>query len=182
VVEKAEELEQLGVYFITGEINEEMITPICKDILLKKFDREKFKRNKLTFVINSNGGELESTFSLLEIMKYSGFEIETVGIGVVFSSALLILMSGTPGKRKVSKDTTLMSHAYSWGWESGSYNELFERRKIEDFVYERYEGIYKKCTKLSIEKIRKELLGSTDCWLTPLEAKKFGIIDAIIAN
>jgi len=174
-------IEDLGVYFITGSIDSDLVEPICRDLLYKKYSKS-FEADKITFIINSEGGSVEDVFSLLDIVNFTRFKLETVATGCAFSAAFFLLISGTKGMRKMTADTLLMSHNFRWGNEGEKYPELLSRRPAEDFINKRIEKLYVRATGMPLSKVKKTLLLDTDVWLSPQEAKKFNVIDHIIGR
>ena len=81
--------------------------------------------------------------------------------------------------RYASKSAQIMSHQYAAG-SSGKEHELYGRVKSFEQTSEWMVDHYKECTGLSEKKIRKELLGPTDVWLSPQEALSFNIIDQVV--
>ena len=87
-------------------------------------------------------------------------------------------MSGEKGSRFLTPNTSILSHQFSWGsW--GKEHELFAATKAFDIVTEQMINHYKKCTGLTVKKIREVLLPPEDRWLTAKEALKLNICDGI---
>jgi ATP-dependent protease ClpP protease subunit len=113
------------------------------------------------------------------MMLGSKIPVNTVAIGCAASMGFLIFISG---KNRISTpNTTFLSHQYSLLNEGGKYHELLAGRKDQDFIAERFIEMYKKfCSKkITDKKIREELLGKSDCYLTPKEVLDLGFCDEI---
>jgi len=142
---------------------------------LMKKDRPKLMK----MLINSPGGEVSSAFALIDTMKGSKIPIYTYGLGEIASSGLLTFIAGERGHRYITRNTSILSHQYSWGsW--GKEHELHARVKEFDNTQTRMLEHYKKCTGLSEKDVRKYLLPPEDVWLTAKEAIKYGIADQIV--
>jgi ATP-dependent Clp protease protease subunit len=67
------------------------------------------KKKELLLMICSEGGAMESAFALIDVMRASSIPIKTVGLGSVASSALLIFLAGTPGRRMLTPNTSILA-------------------------------------------------------------------------
>ena len=169
-------LEKSGVYLLMGDIGVETCKPAIEWILRNELSEDPWSEMKL--FINSPGGALSDAFALIDVMRGATCKISTIGIGEIASAGLLIFMSGTKGKRLLTPNTSILSHQFSWSsW--GKEHELFAATKAFDIVTQQMVNHYKKCTGLTVKKIREVLLPPEDRWLTAKEALKLGICDEI---
>ena len=132
--------------------------------------------------ISTHGGTASDMFSIIDVMesiKETTCDIETIGIGKVMSAGVPILAAGTPGKRRIGKNCRVMLHSVMAGTGGTIFsmeNELEEIKWIQDS--------YIKClasyTKLTAAKIRKILKTQKDTYFSAEEAIKMGIADEII--
>ena len=162
-------------FFLSGEVNDGAFQSISSWILKQNKDG---KSKELTLIINSVGGSVYSGFGIIDMMLGSKIPINTVAIGCAASMGFLIFISG---KNRISTpNTTFLSHQYS-SLYGGKYHELLANRKDQDFLAERFVEMYKKfCRKkITDKKIREELLGKSDCYLTPKEVLDLGFCDEI---
>ena len=136
------------------------------------------KPKYLQIVINSGGGDLNSAFAAIDVMKGSTIPIYTIGLGCVASAAFAIFIAGKKGYRTLTPNTSIMSHQYTWG-TYGKEHELFATVKEYELTTKRMLQHYKKCTGLTEKKIREHLLPPQDVWLSAAEAKKLGLCDSI---
>lgn len=132
----------------------------------------------LNLIINSPGGDLNVAFSIIDFIRGSHIPVRTIGTGQIASAGLMIFISGKSGFRSLTKNTSIMSHTWSWG-HFGKSHELIAATKEYDLTSERMMAHYKKCTKLSEKQINKYLLPKQDVYLSAEEAKEFGICDVI---
>ena len=173
----ASDLFQRGVHVFMGEVTMETMSPIINWIVSANFTKEK-KHKELTLGICSPGGDLNTCFALVDVMKGSKIPIRTIGMGMIASCGLVMFISGTKGRRILTPNTSILSHQYSWG-SFGKEHELFAQIKEYDLTTERMIAHYKKCTGLSEKEIREYLLPASDVWLSAKEAKKLGLCDEI---
>jgi len=168
-------LEKHGVMMLMDEIKSESVKPVIEWILKNNLSLNQFER--LTLIINSNGGSVTDAFALIDTMKGSGVPISTVGLGDISSSGLMIFMAGEKGHRILTPNASILSHQYSWGkW--GKEHELLTASRGFDLTSEMIMNHYIKCTGMTEKKIRQNLLPH-DVWLSAKEAKKYGICDKI---
>ena len=170
------DLEKAGICLFMGDVDESSCKETIEFILKQNISPRKLKR--LQLMICSNGGDVPSTFALIDVMKASKIPIHTIGLGVIASCGLLLFIAGEPGYRILTPNTSILSHQYSWG-SYGKEHELFAQVKEFELSTERMISHYKKCTGLDEEKIRKHLLPPEDRWLSAKEAKKLNICDSV---
>ena len=133
----------------------------------------------IRLVINSQGGELQSGFALIDVMEASRIPIWTYGIGSLCSAALTIFITGDKGNRYITKNTSILSHQFSWA-SYGKEHELIASVKEIDLTQKRLMEHYKKHTKMAEANIRKLLLPPEDVWLSAEDAVKFKLADKIM--
>lgn len=170
-------LSDSGIFFIWGEINNINIYPAVQFILEKNIQPNNL--SELRLIINSPGGNLTDAMALVDIMKLSSLPIQTIGLGQIASSGLLIFMSGTRGRRSVTTNTSIMSHQFSTEM-AGKEHELFAISKEIEDVKRRLISLYMAGSGLSKKNVLKYLLPPTDVWLNAKEAVELGIADRII--
>jgi ATP-dependent Clp protease, protease subunit len=171
------DLENHGIFLLYDEITIENTSEAIKFILKSNLSKNKLKN--LTLIINSSGGDLNSSFALIDIMKGSKIPIYTIGLGEISSASLLIFMSGERGHRLITPNTSILSHQFTWGKE-GKEHELLAALKEFNLTSERMLNHYKKCTKLSEKKIKEVLMPPTDVYLDAKEAVSYNIADQVI--
>jgi ATP-dependent Clp protease protease subunit len=175
--EPARLLQEAGMYVFMGEVNDDAIRPIIEWILVENHVVRK-KKKELLLMICSEGGAMESAFALIDVMRASSIPIKTVGLGSVASSALLIFLAGTPGRRMLTPNTSILSHQYSWG-SDGKHHELFAMTKEFGLAQQRMMDHYRMTTGLDEEVIKQRLLPASDVYLSAEEALALGICDFI---
>ena len=169
-------LRSNGHFLFTFPVNAMTVHPVMDWILTENLAEE--KHEFLHLFINSPGGSVVDSFALTDIMEASSIPIRTTGIGCIASCGLLIFMAGEKGNRVITPNTAILSHQFSAGM-LGKQHELLASTKRFNQVGEQLMRHYRKHTKLSTTKIRKELMPAEDRWLTPKEALKFNLADKI---
>jgi len=160
------------IYLFMSSVNDESCRDLISFIIAKNLEKPKAKY--LQLIINSNGGDLNAAFAVIDIMRGSPIAIRTVGLGMIASAAFAIFIAGEKGHRTLTPNTSIMSHQYTWG-SYGKEHELFSTVREYELTTERMLVHYKKCTGLNEKQIREYLLPPHDVWLSGKEAKKLGI-------
>ena len=171
-------LEDNHYYLFNEDFNRKSTGELIKFII----ERNLMPANKpkmMKLIINSPGGELTSAFALIDTMKGSKIPIYTYGLGEICSCGLLTFIAGEKGKRFITKNTSILSHQFTWG-NFGKEHELMATVKEFGNTKDRIIEHYKKCTGLSEKQIKTYLLPPEDVWLSAKEAVKYGIADEIV--
>jgi ATP-dependent Clp protease protease subunit len=171
-------LYESGVMYFADGFTNESTKPVVNWIIEKNLLPDSERPKELTLIINSPGGSVHAAFALIDTMKGSAIPVKTVGLGMIASCGLLTFMAGAKGKRILTRNTSILSHQYSWG-SGGKEHELFARVKEFELSTERMIEHYKRCTGMTEKKIREFLLPAEDVWLSAEEAVKHGIADKI---
>jgi ATP-dependent Clp protease protease subunit len=166
-----------GMFVFMGEVDAENIKPVIEWVLHENYVSKK-KKKELLLMICSEGGDTAAAFALIDVMHSSRVHIKTVGLGQIASAGLLIFLAGSPGRRILTPNTSILSHQFSWG-SDGKAHELFATMKEFDLTHKRMLAHYRHTTGLDDEKIRTTLLPPHDVWLSAEEALALNICDAI---
>jgi len=137
--------------------------------------------SEIRMIINSVGGDLTAAMALTDVMEASSIPIWTYGLGCICSAALIVFITGQKGKRFITKNTSILSHQFSWGMV-GKEHELVASVREIDLTKKRVFDHYKKHTKQTDAAIKKHLLPAEDCWLSGQEAVKWGLADNIMKS
>lgn len=164
------------IIFLGSDVNEASANTVVAQLLfLQAQDPDK----DIYFYINSPGGSVYDALAIYDTIQYVTNDVQTVGIGVQASAAAFLLSSGTKGKRFVLPNSTVMIHQPSSGTRGKVTDQeidLRESLRIKHLL----EGIMAKNTGQKPEKIHEDM--ERDKWLTAEEAKKYGLVDDIIAS
>lgn len=166
-----------SVYYLTGEISEDSITPVIRWIMYENLEVRDGKN--LTLYINSTGGDLYQAFALIDVIKQSRHTISTVALGACMSAAFLIFAAGSKGQRFASKNTSFMCHQFSESMDN-KYHDLKATMKENDTCNQRMIDILKDATGLTPSKIKAKLLPASDVYLTSEETINLGIADKLM--
>ncbi len=170
-------LNDHGIMVLMDVVNNDSIKPVIEWVLHENHVKKK-KLKELLLMICSNGGEIESAFALIDVMKSSKIPIKTVGLGSIASCGLLIFLAGSRGRRVLTPNTSILSHQFSWGSE-GKAHELFATVKEFELCQQRMVALYRQSTGLDDETIKKVLLPPQDVYLSANEALDYHICDHV---
>ncbi|XP_015902129.1 ATP-dependent Clp protease proteolytic subunit 2, mitochondrial [Ziziphus jujuba] len=127
--------------------------------------------------INSPGGHVTAGLAIYDTMQYIRSPISTICLGQAASMGSLLLAAGTKGERRSLPNATVMVHQPSGGY-SGQAKDMTIHTKQIVRVWDSLNALYSKHTGQSVEIIQKNM--DRDYFMTPEEAKEFGIIDEVI--
>lgn len=115
--------------------------------------------------------------AIYDTMQYIRSPINTICLGQAASMGSLLLAAGTKGERRSLPNATIMIHQPSGGY-SGQAKDMTIHTKQIVRVWDSLNQLYAKHTGQSVETIQKNM--DRDYFMTPEEAKEFGIIDEVI--
>ncbi len=183
IIDNEEEAE-VNMY---GEVVSEIPTDWWGDriegmyIVLADFlnDMERLKsKSKVTFHINSPGGEVFAGISIYNRMREFKGIVSTVVDGLAASAASIIAQGGTKGHRKVCNGSLTMIHGAS-SFMFGRYNanELKDSISQLNAIDKSIAEIYAASTGLDREKVKGMLAKTT--WMSAQDAVDNGFADEI---
>lgn len=162
------------IIMVTGPIEPNMANIIKAQLL---FLESEDPNSDIIMYIDSPGGEVATGMGIYDTMQYVKPDIRTICVGMAASMGSLILMGGTKGKRSALPNAEIMIHQPSGG-AKGKATDV--EANLEHLLKTKIKlhNIYAELTGQDIEKIKTDM--EKDYWLTPLEAKEYGLIDTIL--
>ena len=145
---------------------------IVKDMIainMADFGKDRNERKPIILLINSNGGLLDVTDSIIDIIKISTTPVWTVNMGNALSGGCLIFLAGE--RRFVTENSWAMAHAGSGGF-AGNYNETKEQTKVWDEQVRKMGEYIVKRTGIDEKLWRKNK--NKDWWLNADQQIEFG--------
>ena len=128
---------------------------------------------------NSPGGSVTAGMAMYDTMQYISCDVATMTIGQACSMGSLLLTAGAPGKRFALPNSQIMIHQPSGG-AKGQATDIEIQANLILAMRKRLNQLYVKHTGQKLSVIEKAM--DRDNFMTPEEAKKFGLIDHIITN
>ncbi len=148
-------------------------TIIAQLLFLESQDADK----DIKLYINSPGGSVTAGLAIYDTMQYIKPDVSTICVGMAASMGATLLASGAPGKRLALPNAEILIHQVMGGAE-GQATEIKIAAEHILLVKERLNRILAKHTGKPLDQIEKDT--DRDYYLTPTEAKKYGLIDKII--
>ncbi|OGL29375.1 ATP-dependent Clp protease proteolytic subunit [Candidatus Saccharibacteria bacterium RIFCSPHIGHO2_02_FULL_47_12] len=164
------------IIFAGDDINPHTANLIVAQLLF--LDNESSDKD-IYLYINSPGGLVYDALAIYDTMQYIKSDVQTVGIGVQASAAAFLLSSGAKGKRFLLPHATVMIHQPAGGTRGKVTDQEIDLREALR-VKKLMEEIMAKNTGQELEKIHKDM--ERDFWMTAEEAKKYGVVDKVIAT
>ncbi len=162
------------IIMVTGPIEPNMANIIKAQLL---FLESEDPNSDIIMYIDSPGGEVATGMGIYDTMQYVKPDIRTICVGMAASMGSLILMGGTKGKRSALPNAEIMIHQPSGG-AKGKATDV--EANLEHLLKTKIKlhNIYAELTGQDIKKIKADM--EKDYWLTPLEAKEYGLIDTVL--
>lgn len=165
------------IVFLGTEVTDEVANSIIAQLLL--LDRKDSSLD-ISLYINSPGGSVTAGLAILDTMNYITADVRTVCIGQAASMGAVLLSAGAKGKRVSLPNSRIMIHQPNSRFGNQSYTVTEQEIDVQQ----------SKLMKQQLVKILSENTGQPykrvfkDCefdkWLSPQDAKLYGLIDELI--
>lgn len=164
------------IIFLGDEVNDYTANLIIAQLLhLAQEDPKK----DISFYINSPGGSISAGLAIIDTMNFIKPEVSTICVGMAASMGAWILSAGTKGKRYSLPHSRVMLHqpmGGAGGQATDMKIQVEEILKLKKIMNE----MMAKNTGQKVEKVAADV--ERDFWMDSAEAKKYGVIDAIITK
>jgi ATP-dependent Clp protease protease subunit len=133
----------------------------------------------IAFYINSPGGAVTSALAIYDTMQYIRPDVSTICIGIAASAGALLLTAGAHGKRYALPHSTILIHQPLGGVQGQATDieiharEILRIRSVLNDILVRHTG-------QSRERVDEDT--DRDRFMTPEEAKTYGLIDEVIVS
>ena len=164
------------IVFLVGTVNDTVASLITAQLLYLESENPK---KEISFYINSHGGLVTAGLGIYDTMQYIKPPVSTLCIGQAASMGSFLLAAGEKGKRLSLPNSRIMVHQPSAGFQGQATDIEIHTKEILD-LKKRLNKIYSKHTKKSEDEIKKAL--ERDKFMSPTEAKDFGLIDEVVAK
>jgi len=161
------------IIFLGDTIEDNVANLVIAQMLF--LDAEDPERD-ISLYVNSPGGIITSGLAIYDTMQYVRSPVSTICIGMAASMAAVLLASGAPGKRFALPHSRIMIHQGSGGFRGNTPDVFIQVKEMETLVNTNHE-ILSRHTGQPLEKIVADT--SRDYFMSPTEAKDYGIIDAV---
>jgi ATP-dependent Clp protease protease subunit len=164
------------IIFLVGPVNDGVASLICAQLLFLESENP---TKDIAFYINSPGGVVTSGLAIYDTMQYVRPDVATVCIGQAASMGSLLLTAGAKGKRVSLPNSRIMIHQPSGGAQGQATDIEIQAREILQ-LRQRLNEMYVKHTGQSLDVIQAAV--ERDKFMSPEEAKAFGLIDEVMNN
>lgn len=164
------------IVFLGTPIDDNVANIIIAQLLfLEAEDPEK----DIYLYINSPGGSVYAGLAIYDTIQYMRAPVSTMCMGLAASMGSLLLATGATGKRSALPNSRIMIHQPSGGSQGTAADIEIQAREII-YARERLNEILAKHTGQTIERIADDV--DRDRFMSPEEAKEYGIIDHVVSH
>ena len=161
------------IIFVTGVVEDNMASLIVAQLLFLESENPK---KEISMYINSPGGVVTAGLGIYDTMQFIRPPVATLCVGQAASMGSLLLAAGEGNMRAALPNARVMVHQPSGGFQGQVTDILIHAREVEG-LKRRLNLIYEKHTGRTYEEIEEAL--ERDRFLSPEEAKSFGLIDSV---
>lgn len=162
------------IVFLGGRIDDGMANTIIAQLLFLDYTDPK---KEIQMYINSPGGSVTAGLAIYDAMQYVKAGVSTMCVGLAASMASILLGAGKKGRRFSLPNAEIMIHQLMTGLE-GQASDIEIGAKQVLKLKDKLNTIIAKHTGQTIAKVNKDV--DRDYFMTPEEAKSYGLIDEII--
>jgi len=162
------------IIFLGTGVNDQVANAVVAQLLFLAGEDPK---KEISMYINSPGGQVYSGLAIYDTMQFIQCDVATYCVGMAASMGALLLMAGTPGKRAALKNSRILIHQGSSGFQGAIPDiEVMARETLR--LSATTMSIMAKHTGQDYEKIQRDTM--RDYYMTAQEAKEYGIIDTVV--
>jgi len=164
------------IVFVVGPVNDNVASLVTAQLLFLESEDPK---KEISLYINSPGGLVTAGLGIYDTIQYIKPDVSTLCIGQAASMGSFLLAAGAKGKRFSLPNSRIMVHQPSAGFQ-GQATDIEIHAKEVLSLKQRLNEIYSKHTNKSVDDIKLAL--ERDNFMTPENAKDFGLIDKVVVN
>ncbi len=174
-VTAAKVLFESRMVLLFGEINEKAARETCAQLLaLSEISSEPIR-----LVISSPGGHVESGDAIHDMIRFVAAPVKVLGTGWVASAGVHIYLAAARERRYCTPNTRFLLHQPMGGIGGSAIDMEIEAREILR-MRDRLNQIIAKETGQAIERVAKDT--DRNHWLSPEEARDYGIVSHIVSG
>ena len=164
------------IVFLQGPIDATIANVVVAQLLhLEADDPEK----DVCLYVNSPGGEVDAGLAVYDTMRFIKPQVQTVCCGIAMSMGSVVLCGGAEGKRYSLPNSRILIHQPTGGFQ-GQATDIAIHAEEAIKTRERLEQLYALHTGQPIERVHADM--ERDNFMTPDEAREYGLIDRVIAG
>jgi len=164
------------IIFVVGPIDDISSNLVVAQLLFLESENP---TKDINLYINSPGGSVTSGLSIYDTMQFIKPSVSTLCVGQAASMGAILLAGGEKGKRHSLPNSRVMIHQPLGSFQGQATDFDIQAREILN-IRVRLNEILSHHTGQSLKKIQNDT--ERDNFMTSDEAKKYGIIDEILAS
>ncbi|XP_063977449.1 ATP-dependent Clp protease proteolytic subunit, mitochondrial [Diachasmimorpha longicaudata] len=161
---------------LMGPITDDISSLVVAQLL---FLQSESSKKPIHLYINSPGGSVTAGLGIYDTMQYVLPPVATWCVGQACSMASLLLAAGAPGMRHSLPNARIMIHQPSGGVQGQATDIQIQAEEILK-LKKQINQLYVKHTGLELLRIENSM--ERDKFMSPVDAKEFGIIDKILEH
>lgn len=162
------------IVFLGGPINDAVANTVIAQLLFLEHEDPK---KEIKLYLNTPGGSVTAGLAIYDTMQFVRPDVSTICVGIAASMGAVLLGAGKKGKRFALPNAEILLHQVMGGAEGQATEIEITARQILK-IKTKLNQILAKHTGQSLSKIEKDT--DRDFYLSPEEAKKYGLVDDII--
>jgi ATP-dependent Clp protease protease subunit len=162
------------IVFLAGPITDAMANTVIAQLLFLEHEDPK---KDIKLYLNTPGGSVHAGLAIYDTMQYIKPDVSTICVGIAASAGAVLLSAGKRGKRYALPNAQVMLHQVMGGAEGQATEIEITARQIVR-IKDKINQILAKHTGKPMKQIERDT--DRDFYLTPEEAKEYGLIDEII--
>ncbi len=164
------------IVFLGSMIDDNVASLIIAQLLFLEAENQE---KDIFLYINSPGGYITAGLGIYDTIHYIKPDVTTICMGQASSMGALLLAGGAPGKRSALPHSRIMIHQPLGGAEGQASDIIIQADEIAR-LRSSINKILSKATKQTIKRIEKDT--DRNNFMSPEEAKKYGIIDNVLSS
>ena len=162
------------IVFLVGPVNDATANLVVAQLLFLESENPD---KDIFLYINSPGGSVSAGLAIYDTMNFVKPEVSTLCMGMAASMGSFLLMAGAKGKRLSLPNSKIMIHQPSGGAQGQATDIEIHAREIIK-TREQLNKIYADRTGQPLDRITADM--ERDLFMSPAEAKEYGLIDQVI--
>jgi ATP-dependent Clp protease protease subunit len=164
------------IIFVNGPVHDGMSTLIIAQLLHLEAENPS---KDISMYINSPGGVVTAGLSIYDTMQYIKPKVSTLCVGQAASMGSLLLTAGATDMRFSLPNSSIMVHQPSGGYQ-GQATDIMIHAEFTQKLKRRLNEIYVRHTGQDYASVEAAL--ERDNFMSPEDAKAWGLIDEIVEN
>lgn len=161
---------------VSGEVNEDLVEKIVKQLLVLEADSDK----PIYLYIDSPGGSIDDGFGLYDMIRFINAPVYTIGMGLIASMGVTLFLSVPKERRFSLPNSHFLIHQPLMGGSRGVATDIEITAQEITKSRETLTQLIADATGKDFETVKKDT--ERDHWLTAKEALDYGIAGKIITS